>query len=53
MVKVMISFGFEGTYNLVHMPVRSFHHKQRRPSNLGYAFVNFKSPKYAFESVWV
>jgi hypothetical protein len=45
---ILDSMGFKGAYDVVHVPhVKSKGDKHRRWSNLGYAFVNFKSADYA------
>lgn len=43
-VDVIDSMGFAGTYDFVYMPPQKQFQCSRQSNNMGYAFVNFKTP---------
>lgn len=43
------SFGFAGTYDLIYMPPQKGFRRANHSQNMGYAFINFKTPEWAAE----
>ena len=57
LIAAINAIGFADTYDLVYLPSHEARRKVKHMKNIGYAFVNFKSPEdaaafsYAFEDM--